>query len=352
MKIQAANIQMQSSHAQTQKREASARLEVWSAPDNRAGLQNQNSRNAQASSVRLSDAAQAAQKANADGSISESGDPKLDVLVRMLEFLTGKPVKIANLSDLRQAPAESSATSRPAPSQAQTGTAGFTYDYHSSYAESESTSFAASGVVRTADGKEINFNIAFSMQRQYSEEQSFHLQVGQKPPPPPPPVQGQVKDPLILDFAGPAAELSNIRFRFDLDADGQLDDVPLTSGSGILAFDRDGNGRIDDGRELFGAISGDGFADLALLDDDGNGWIDENDAAFSQLRIWLPDESGQGKLKTLAEANVGALYLGRASTAFDLKDAANQTQGIMRSSGVYLREDGSVGTISQVDLRV
>ncbi len=351
MKIQSANIQMQSSHAQTEKREVSMQFEAWSAPDNRASLQNLSSRNTPASSVRLSDAALAAQKADASRLISESGDPKLDVLIRMLEFFTGKPVKIANMSELRQPPTESSTASRSVPSQAQTGTAGFRFDYHSSYAESESTSFAANGIVRTADGQEIRFDLAFTMQRQYSEELSFSLQVGQKPPPTPP-AQGQLKDPLILDFAGTAAELSDIRFRFDLDADGQLDDVPLTGGSGFLAFDRDGNGRIDDGRELFGAISGDGFADLAALDSDGNGWIDENDPAYALLRIWRPDASGQGELKTLAEANVGAIYLGRANTAFDLKDAANTTQGVMRTSGIYLREDGSVGTISQVDLRV
>ncbi len=345
MKIQSANIQLQSSHAQTQRREVSERFEAWSGPQVSPRLPE---RRAPGASVSLSDAAQAAQKADAAGPGSESGDPKLDVLLRMLEFITGKPVKIADLSELRQPPATQGDAPRPA--QAQGGSAGFTYDYHSSYSETESTSFAASGVVRTADGKEISFDLSFAMHYQYSEEQSFSLQVGQKPPPPPPP--GQVKDPLILDFAGPAAELSDIRFRFDLDADGQLDDVPLTGGSGILAFDRDGNGRIDDGRELFGAISGDGFADLTLLDDDGNGWIDENDAAFSQLRIWRPDASGQGELKTLAEANVGAFYLGRADTAFTLKDAANQMQGIMRSSSVYLREDGTAGTVSQVDLRV
>ena len=45
-------------------------------------------------------------------------------------------------------------------------------------------------------------------------------------------------------------------------------------------------------------------------------------------------------------------YLGRVDTAFGLKDAANDTQGLMRASSIYLREDGGVGTVSQVDLRV
>ena len=50
--------------------------------------------------------------------------------------------------------------------------------------------------------------------------------------------------------------------------------------------------------------------------------------------------------------HLGALHLGRVATPFSLKGAANDTQGVMRASGVYLREDGGVGTLSQVDLKV
>lgn len=216
------------------------------------------------------------------------------------------------------------------------------YDFNATYTESEQLSFSAAGVVRTADGAEIRFELGFTMARSYTESVSFSLRAGDQ----------RLKDPLVLDFGGPAAALSDVRFDFDLDGDGRKEQLPLLSGSGFLAFDRNANGRIDDGRELFGPTSGDGFAELAALDDDGNGWIDEADAAWSQLRLWSPDAEGKGRLQTLNDAGVGAFHLGRVDTPFGLKDAANDTQGLLRASSIYLREDGRVGTLSQVDLRV
>ncbi|MDX9839796.1 MAG: hypothetical protein RBT39_19730, partial [Azoarcus sp.] len=98
--------------------------------------------------------------------------------------------------------------------------------------------------------------------------------------------------------------------------------------------------------------SGDGFAELAALDDDGNGWIDEADAAWSQLRVWQPDAEGKGRVQSLNDAGVGAFYLGRVDTRFNINNSANETLGQMRASSIYLREDGSAGTVSQVDLAV
>ena len=72
---------------------------------------------------------------------------------------------------------------------------------------------------------------------------------------------------------------------------------------------------INDGNELFGTKSGDGFKDLAKYDKDRNGWIDEADDIFDDLRIWTKDEQGNDKLLTLKEAGVGAIYLGGFSKA-------------------------------------
>ena len=107
--------------------------------------------------------------------------------------------------------------------------------------------------------------------------------------------------------------------------------------------------KLSNGGRMYAML---GKVELARLDDDGNGWVDEADAAWSQLRLWSPDAEGKGRLQTLNEAGVGAFHLGRVDTPFSLKDAANDTQGLMRASSIYLREDGRVGTVSQVDLRV
>ena len=121
--------------------------------------------------------------------------------------------------------------------------------------------------------------------------------------------------------------------------------------SGFLALDKNKDGKINDGSELFGTRSGDGFKDLASYDEDGNGWIDENDSIWKDLKVWTKDENGRDYLMDLREANVGAIYLGSAQTEFSLNRMAdNQTDGIIRRTGVYLKETGEAGTIQHVDL--
>ena len=130
------------------------------------------------------------------------------------------------------------------------------------------------------------------------------------------------------------AKRFDVKFKFDLDSDGKMDEISFAGeGSGFLALDKDGNGKIDDGSELFGTKSGDGFADLAAYDQDGNSWIDENDEIYSQLKVWTKDADGNDKLMNLKEANVGAIYLGSASTEFSIKDETNTMQGAIRKTG-------------------
>lgn len=208
--------------------------------------------------------------------------------------------------------------------------------------EHEATGFSAGGSIRTADGRDVEFTLGLAMCRDYScvrtQRQSGSV---------------ELRDPLVLNFDGSAAQLTGQRFAFDLDADGVDEQIPgLAAGSAWLAFDRNADGRINDGSELFGTRSGNGFADLACLDDDGNGWVDEADSAFSSLCLWQCGEDGSGALSALAERNVGALYLGSAETPFALTDSENARLGYIRASGVYLREDGNVGTMQQVDLAV
>lgn len=208
--------------------------------------------------------------------------------------------------------------------------------------EREYTAFASQGRAVTEDGRSISFNVEFAMSRAFSER--FDALSSQT---------FMMTDPLIINLSGNPASVGDTKFLFDLDGDGEKENISFAGeGSGFLALDRNGNGVIDDGGELFGTKSGDGFADLAAHDLDGNGWIDENDDVYDKLRVWVKDAEGGDRLLDLKEANVGAIFLGSADTEFSFKDAAtNETNGVMRRTGVYLKEDGGAGTLSHVDLR-
>ena len=139
-----------------------------------------------------------------------------------------------------------------------------------------------------------------------------------------------------------------------MDADGTEEEIAsLSAGSGFLALDKNDDGIINNGKELFGPQSGDGFADLAAYDEDSNGWIDESDSVFKDLKIWTKDENGGNRLIAIGKAGVGAIYLGHTATEFSLnKEITNETQGIVRSTGIFLKESGETGTIQHVDLIV
>ncbi|MDH4320259.1 MAG: hypothetical protein OEV73_02045, partial [Desulfobulbaceae bacterium] len=126
----------------------------------------------------------------------------------------------------------------------------------------------------------------------------------------------------------------------------------LGGGSGFLALDHNGDGIINDGSELFGPKTGDGFAELAQYDSDGNGWLDENDPVYNDLRLWILGDEGASYLETLASRGIGALLINSADTLFRLADSNNETLGQIRESSIFLRENGSVGTIQEVDVAV
>jgi hypothetical protein len=209
--------------------------------------------------------------------------------------------------------------------------------------ETEVMRFTADGIIRTADGKEIRLSMEMEMARGYREERAVSMRAG----------DAVRMDPLVINFDGTAAQLQNRRFSFDLDADGTAEQVPLLAGNrGYLALDHDGNGKVDSGKELFGPSSGDGFAELARYDSDGNGWIDDNDPVFAELRIWMQDDAGGGTLDTAKAHGVGAVYLGRAETPFELRGDGNRELGAVRTSGLYLAENGGAGSLQQIDLTV
>lgn len=211
------------------------------------------------------------------------------------------------------------------------------------FSEHELTSFSASGVAITEDGRKIDFNMDLEMSRAFTEryeslEHSTYV----------------VCDPLVINLHGGRTELSDKKYFFDLNCDGKNEEISFAeNGSGFIALDKNGDGKINDGNELFGTKSGDGFADLSAYDEDGNGWIDEADSVFKDLRVWTKDENGEDKLVNLLGADVGAIYLGNADTKFSVNEMiTNETKGVIRKTGIFLKESGGAGTVQHVDIAI
>lgn len=341
MKIAAASLELAAFHHSSSKVEVEERLAAWVGrrqPSRADGEGAQASRN-----VLLSDAGRQALSGDkgvtvgASAPVSGDGvenDPKLELLKAIVEMLTGEHINLMSASDV--AP-----NGQPAGAAAPVPEFGLEYDRTETRQTTEETGFEASGTIRTADGQDIQFSVGLFMSRSETQTSSLSLRAG----------NAVNKDPLVVNFGGNAASLRNQRFKFDLMGDGKQVDVPvLGQGSGFLVLDAVGSGKVASGKQLFGPASGDGFADLARYDSDANGWIDEADPVFQRLGVWTPDARGGGAVASLAGAGVGALYLGHSATPFTLKDGAEL--GAVRSSGIYAREDGSVGTLQQVDLKV
>jgi hypothetical protein len=360
MKIADSNIQMASNHLSTQRDEQRDSLTIWrdgqepqtlDGPVSRASFEARaRSLSVEFRQVDISAQASSLQPSKAVLDDQETLDPldelKQSLIKLLVEQLTGKKINMISSSEIKDAQASADTVDATAQNQSQAGNErqgwGLVYDHYESHYESETSSFSASGVVHTADGQEINISVELNMSRECVSQQQLSLRAGDA-----------LKDPLVINFSGSAAELTDRSFSFDIDADGTSDQIAFVGpGSGFLALDKNGDGVINDGSELFGPQSGNGFADLATYDTDGNNWIDENDDIYDRLRIWSKDASGNDQLVALGQRGVGAIYLGHVDTPFLLKDAANDTLGAVRDTGLFLEEDGGVGSLQQIDLVV
>ncbi len=356
MIIKSSAIQLNSRHQFLKSSQESESLRAWKTPKQPTDQSTLTAKGQSTDLVSLSKTAQTLKPEKQSLDLSEPPDAVHSVMIliikQMVKQLTGQDLKIFSAGDLT-ANADQTATETqnidiqttlpPSTQQPSVGF-GLVYEHKTIYQETESTSFSATGTIKTQDGKSIDFSVKLNMSREFRLETNSSIAVGDPE---------KKIDPLVINFAGNAAELSQTYFEFDIDANGTPDQIAtLRPDSGFLALDKNKDGIINNGSELFGPNSGNGFAELAKYDSDNNNFIDEADPIYDSLRIWQRHEDGSQQLLALGDKHIGAIYLGHATTPFQLRTADNQSLGEVSDSGIYVTEDGKTGTVQQINLSV
>jgi hypothetical protein len=338
MIISQSQIQLAAQHSYQEKTEVQQRFRVLEMQDVEAQsvAQEQPASGFISTGVRV--AAPQKHSLSLSGSVGANDRLQMLIIAQLYKQITGQELRLLSPEQVN-APALVQVES---PARPPTPAPALVYERHIRYEETEKMQFAARGTVTTQDGREIDISASLSMSRSFVATSSLTLGGN-----------AVMTDPLVINFDGTGAQLDNTRFDFDLDSNGIPEQIAsLRPNSGYLALDRNGDGQINNGSELFGPASNNGFAELAVYDEDGNGFIDEGDSIYSQLRIWQRHSDGSSSLVALGDKNIGAIYLGHALSPMQLKDSANNSLGEVVSSGFYLREDGSSGVIQQINLAV
>ena len=170
-----------------------------------------------------------------------------------------------------------------------------------------------------------------------------------------------LSSPLVLDLNGDGVKTLGIDsgVMFDLNAEGYAVHVGwISPKDGFLALDRDHDGKITDGRELFGTstvlLDGqkakDGFVALAAIDTNHDGKIDKNDEQFNDLLVWSDVNqdgfSQSNELHSLKDFDITEINLG--AHAVSVMDQGNW----IGLESTYTTADGKAHAMADVWLQI
>ncbi len=344
MKIQSSQVHMQSHQVSVRRIAHREELTVWKRTEEQRGQNQHEELNMQA-----------AMKSNPLDNIIETEQAEIDefklmqfkfsLLKVLIERLTGKSIDVYDAEELSASIEKIGKENQGIPSNS-TGTNnrpayGVIYRRETSKYEAEKVDFNLQARVITQDGEEIEIDIDISMQYEMLQSEELEIRAG----------DAKRIDPIVINFDGKGIELTQRQFSFDIDLDGEQDNIAFTTpGSGFLAVDENLNGYIDDGSELFGPESGHGFDELNDYDDDGNMFLDEQDQIFSALKVWVKDQTGSDRLLALGEVGIEAIYLGYVDSQLQLVDKKETVVGHLTGNSFYIDDNGEAGLVQEVDL--
>lgn len=211
------------------------------------------------------------------------------------------------------------------------------------YTKKDMLTLQSTATIKT-DQQEIDINLLVNYSKEFQEISKEKIELEKT----------IYIDPLVIqyDLSKEHFDMLNttMEFTFDIDNDGHEEVLNyLKEGNGYLALDKDQNGKIDNGNELFGPSTNDGFTELSIYDQDNNNWIDANDPIFDKLQVWLKDESGNDSLVALGEGGVGAIYLQDIKSNFHYHKDIDSSIAKLNSSSIFVSTDHKIGLINAID---
>jgi hypothetical protein len=238
-------------------------------------------------------------------------DPKSLLLKTIIADFIDKAVKKLRTNEFPDTSKDSTAPISPGQSQdgkeVQLIGQNLSLDAHYLYAEMETISFTVNGVVKTADGQEISFELNLNIEKTLLIEKDINIQTE----------DGNSTDPMIVNFSGTAAQLTSFSFEFEFESDD----------NNCGSFRRPGWGHI-----RFGA-------DIKRLYD-----------AFRAVMRTLK-QADLGNLAETHEKKPGdSMGLQGMQLPFKVDNLQFDIETIMMKNSMYLHEDGNAGSTQQINL--
>lgn len=164
--------------------------------------------------------------------------------------------------------------------------------------------------------------------------------------------------PIVLDLDGDGVETTSIEngVHFDHDGNGFAEQSGWAGADdGLLVWDRNGDGRITDGNELFGnqtrltdgTLASNGFEALAALDENADGKIDSNDSVWQELQVWQ-DTDADGISTSDELIGLDGLQITAINTGYSGSSLVDAEGNHHKQVGSFVRGDGTIGTATDV----